>query len=339
MKITIVIPTYERKELLKRSLFFWSRYPVRVLVLDGSRVPSLRASDLEDFANVEYHHLPMSLEKRFLFASEKIDTPYAALLSDDEFFLYSALESATQTLDVEPKVAAIVGATLGFTRHEHRLLWKYEYSTVRNLKMVGASPLERLRQRINTKGNSIYYSLARSEILNAGLKFIGEHEYSCPYIQEYQLEATFCCAGEVRFIPELMWIRNRSTPMVNLVSASRDLLFEDWLKIKKNTKEIKRLEESFAVHSKKINGLINIHGYNFIEVFGKDAPRSSTFVGFIKSTVPEPLYLLLKSFWNHFFKQGPSQFVNLGLARDKLKAHGVNINETEFNHVVNLITK
>ena len=60
--ITIIIPTFERSEYIKKSLSYWNLFPVNIIILDGSKVPSLEVSDLS--LNIQYYHLPISIYKR-----------------------------------------------------------------------------------------------------------------------------------------------------------------------------------------------------------------------------------------------------------------------------------
>lgn len=339
-EITIVIPTLERRELLLRSLRFWSRYPVGVVVLDGSVSPSLAASELRELKTVQYFHLPVSAGKRLLFASNKITTPYAAMLSDDEFFLPSALDSAAEILADERNVSAVLGATLAFKIHNDQLLWRYEYESARKLKVTGESPRERLFKRQKVPGNSIFYSLTRSEILSNGLRFIGEYEYSCPYIGEYQLEATFCCAGEVKFIPRLMWIRNRMTPMIHNASFRRDVFFQDWLKKRENAEDIERLKESFTVFMRSLNMSSDLRGQDFIELFGRDSPLpSSRYIEIIKGLIPRHFHSRLRKVWQVFLDRTDFPFVDLELATGHLKLHSIEANQAEVELITNSILR
>jgi len=72
---------------------FWSGLEPTVIILDGSenRIQEEIITSLSD--NIKYYHLPISLHARLNKGLKFIQTEYAVMLNDDEFFLPSGLES------------------------------------------------------------------------------------------------------------------------------------------------------------------------------------------------------------------------------------------------------
>jgi hypothetical protein len=122
-------------------------------------------------------------------------------------------------------------------------------------------PIERFRQRLSVSENIIYYSLTRVEVLRLAGQFIAERKYSCPYIQEYQVEAVFCAAGMVKVIPCIFWLRNLDVPPISFKGWDRSILADNWLCDVSNASEIIRLSKSAdyflaksSGHDEKITG-------------------------------------------------------------------------------------
>lgn len=272
-RITIIIPTFERPEFLRRSLDYWSVYPVNVIVIDGSIAPALAIDRFLLPTNVQYYHLPISLEERFSFAATMLVGTYAALISDDEFLAYSALDLAANILDAESEVSAVLGATLAFNNLHGRFLCKMQYQSAQQLNINGSTPRERLEQRFNATGNSIFYPLVRVEALRLALQFIGEHKYSCPYIAEYQMEAMLCAAGAVRVMPIVMWFRSFETPMITSTNHDRGVLLPVWIQDRRNLGDLERLKTSASKYFSMASSSSNkITGERFVELYTQPSP-------------------------------------------------------------------
>src|SRR3989344_526322 len=100
-KLTLVIPTYNRQRYVLRNMRYWSGSMVTVHVLDGSEqaIPPQEMAELT--ANINYHNLPIPLLDRFRKAVGLVQTEYAALMADDEFFLPDALQACIRELEVD----------------------------------------------------------------------------------------------------------------------------------------------------------------------------------------------------------------------------------------------
>ena len=104
-QLTIIIPTYNRPKYVLRQFKYWQNYPVTVHILDGSEKPLNLKDNYKYQKNCFYHHLPITIEKRFAYAINLIKTDYACLLSDDELFLPSSLNSCITEIENNNLVA------------------------------------------------------------------------------------------------------------------------------------------------------------------------------------------------------------------------------------------
>ncbi|MFA7281146.1 MAG: TIGR00180 family glycosyltransferase, partial [Sterolibacterium sp.] len=144
--ITLIIPTYNRPDLLKRAISYWSAYGHQLIIVDGSDVPNEECTKYDTEDGITYFHMPVSIEQRILFAASQVATDYVAMIPDDEFYLPSALEEARDILDSMPDVSFVAGATIAFKTIDGRLFSRHHYRTAMKLQIDSNSPLERVKQ-------------------------------------------------------------------------------------------------------------------------------------------------------------------------------------------------
>ncbi|CAN6134433.1 Glycosyltransferase domain [Methylophilaceae bacterium] len=343
-RITIIIPTYERPQFIKRALYYWSAYPVNVIVIDGSRAPSVNADDFILPINVQYYHLPISIEERFSFAASKISGEYAALISDDEFLSYSALKDATNILDDDEDVSAVLGVTIGFNKVKKQFLCSMLYQSAEHLDITGQTAKIRINQRIRVAENSIFYPLVRVEVLKIALKFIGEYHYSCPYVAEYQMEAILCAAGAVKVMPALMWFRSFEVSMISNDQHNRAILFSKWLNDPKNVEDLEKLKlsatEYFSKLSKYDKSLDGSQFVNFFEKFEKMALKSRANPSKIKrfyTLIPENLKTVIRPLIHFLIGKSPSALLPLSRFLDDLKTTNIRFDPGEINRIQNIV--
>ena len=89
--ITLIIPTTDfRDKLLDRALSYYSKFSVKIIVVDGSKNrKKIR------YKNVQYFHNPgISLEQRLLMAVKKIPDNFILISQDDDFINFSVVKKA-----------------------------------------------------------------------------------------------------------------------------------------------------------------------------------------------------------------------------------------------------
>ena len=341
--ITIIIPTYERSKYLRRALIYWLRYPVNIIVIDGSESPSIELSEFEMHFNLAYFHMPVSLEERLLYAASILTGEYAIQISDDEFLSYDALMAASNILNQKKHISAVLGATLAFKKIDNKFLSCIWYSSAQNLNISGATPSERLRQRCLVRGNSIYYSLMRVETMRAALLMIGEHHYSCPYVAEYQMEATICLFGDVKVMRQVMWFRSQEVPMISNEGIKRNIFFGDWIMDSNNKSEIENLKRSInANFNRSGNSIDSITPEEFIKTFSnfeRYEPRLLLIKNIIEFVKSFKLMKLLFLPLNKLRRRASSNFENLNNTKGKLKLHKIKFNDQEMNLISDIVMK
>lgn len=345
-QITIIIPTYKRPGFIRRALYYWSAYPVNVIVVDGSPEALFDINNPNLAKNVEYYHLPISLEERFSFVSQKLASPYAAIISDDEFLTYSSLIEAAKIMDTHANVSAVLGATIGFNKIGKQFFCTMHYESAQLMDISGINAKERLAQRLSVIGNSIYYPLVRVEVLQDALNFIAEQHYSCPYIAEYQMEAILCMAGSVKVMPTLMWLRSFEAPMISEPMHDRGVLFHNWINDPNNFVDLERLKISANKHFSKFSiSNESVTGDQFVNCFEKyerislGKKTNLTIIRRIYNYLPvniRRIAVLIKQF---FFRSPPANLKPLHNIIENMKAKNITFDMDELNRIQNIVLK
>ncbi len=119
-RITTVIPTYRRPELLRRavtSALEQEGVPLQVRVFDnasgdgtGAVIAAIAARD----ARLRYHCHPSNIGglANFEFGLRSVDTPFFSILSDDDYLLPGFYRHALEDLDAQPDAMFWAGITL-----------------------------------------------------------------------------------------------------------------------------------------------------------------------------------------------------------------------------------
>ncbi|TKB98619.1 glycosyltransferase family 2 protein [Pedobacter cryophilus] len=101
MKISICIPTYNRREFLEKAIlscFFESNYQFEILIGDDSTIPSLSQKDLQSFLpqknyEIKYFHHKKALKqnKNVDFLIKQTTGDYCVIMHDDDSFTSEGL--------------------------------------------------------------------------------------------------------------------------------------------------------------------------------------------------------------------------------------------------------
>ena len=104
-KLTVVVPSKCRQDYLLRQIRYWSATSAQLIIVDGTSLPisSEVRHEVNTHPRIEYHHIPSSLNDRLHFAGGMIETPYAVMLSDDEFHLPTGLAASIRVLEGNPE--------------------------------------------------------------------------------------------------------------------------------------------------------------------------------------------------------------------------------------------
>jgi len=113
-QFTLVLLTHKRPSFLRRALQYYKDFQGRILVLDSSLQPAEGIASR--FPNVDYRHLPqfdyMGFQAKITHGLGLVQTPYMALVADDDFVLPCAIVESLAFLDAHPDYGMCHGYNL-----------------------------------------------------------------------------------------------------------------------------------------------------------------------------------------------------------------------------------
>jgi len=253
-ELTLVVPTYNRQNYALRQLHFWFNTPVKIHILDGTSNP-IDTKDLKSLGeNVHYYHLPCSYEERLRKALELVDTPYVALLCDDEFFIPCALKHCIDELKTHKELMACIGRCLGFYSTKRGIMAAPMYNEMKGYGCFGAIAKERMIKHMNPYVCSTTYAVQRSEAWKKSIEILTKGKFSSPYVGELQFELATCYQGNSMVIEDLMWLRNMKNRPIDFTKWNRKLQFDTWIKDPSYGAEVKLFYDNTATELAKIDG-------------------------------------------------------------------------------------
>ncbi|WP_031571359.1 TIGR00180 family glycosyltransferase [Rheinheimera texasensis] len=250
-KLTIVIPTYNRPEFVLRNMRYWSGKGCTVIVMDGSLTP-IAESQLNGLAvNIQYVHSPVGLTERLLQACDMIQTPYASMLSDDDFFSEQGISEAIDELNENTSYACVNGNCASFLwkASEQQISTRMHYAEQAQFEMLQEQSRDRLLTHFRHYTPVSCYGVHRT----AGFKLAmraAAHKNSCIYSAELAFELVTAWLGKTKTIPHCYWLRSMENEPVNVPGSPRSFRFHHWYTDPKYVKEV----ESWYVHISAVLG-------------------------------------------------------------------------------------
>lgn len=251
-KLSIVIPTYKRPDFLRRQIDFWSGQDCCVVILDGND-QGLDSAVVRRLAeNIDYHHLPVGFCARLTTARRLVNTPYTALLADDDLFMPSGLNACLKTLEKDPTLAACQGRAMGFAFDSgSRLKCKEAYPEFQSVKVDADSGINRMLDHFSNYTPVSMYSVARTEYWKRAMGIYGAHEFSVYAMGELQIELSLSYMGRINVVPDLTWLRSAETTSIggsvgSDVSLNQAKTFRDWWQAEKSSSARRQYLDIFA---------------------------------------------------------------------------------------------
>jgi glycosyltransferase domain-containing protein len=192
---------------------------VEIVVMDGSMKPS-KDSLLSQNPRIRYFHKPEeSYLQRMGLASALVNTPYTLSMSDDEYYIRTALESAISFLEENPDYTSCCGETIGFQMISGELLWVETYPETRGFEASSTNDFNRLKKHLSKYRVCAYYSVVRTEAWVAAWGSIAQEQFTPFGVTELQFEAAICFHGKMKVLNELMWLRNLITEPIRMAGV------------------------------------------------------------------------------------------------------------------------
>ena len=252
-KLTIVYPSINRGFLLERSVEYWRSIPVKVHIVDGSKVAQFAVADFKDTENISYHHAHFSDEKwsNFFsvmnFASKLPTTKYSAICGDDDFFTYSGLISCLESLEKGNSVDAALGRVAYFRESSVPRKWSMKGLSHRPTPLQSSS---NLLDREAGKTPWLMYGIVKTEIWSKLLQI--SYAERLPHVDLHEL-----------LVRELSWIMCRTSLNDQLLSIRQFTIpgsnigepvkLNDWLMETSNVEVKNQVKEKLLLGLKFAN--------------------------------------------------------------------------------------
>jgi glycosyltransferase domain-containing protein len=347
-KLTLVIPTYERQEYALRNMKYWSNKDVCVMVLDGSDQPidSELLSPLVG-QNIIYEHSPCSSMQRLMSVLPKLNTKYVAMLSDDEFYIPSAIEACIYELENDVSLVSCFGRCILFNHHKGALKTKLAYKNMTDYSVQHSNPDDRVLYHMNNYRPSTICSIMRTDVWKSAISCIDDDLYKVFALGELQFEIASSYLGKSKVLPVLLWM-----------CSGENTGITDKKKVKKiNNWWVDR--SNYELREKMLNGLVlkligNQKGIDIehvkkvitksIELYIAAIPKKQSSVrSIVVSQVAKLLSMLPRAIKDilkrpaHIAYYNLKNFDNINVSAAHLKDEGVSVHLNELKDVENIV--
>ena len=164
-RVSIVIPSINHPSLLERSIKYWQKIPIQVHILDGSKKPLFDIGDFKGL-RINYRHQPWGDEDNYSnfcnlmsLGTKFVDTEFAAICGDDDFFTVSGLLKSINFLSSDSSVDAITGRTAYYLEGSSKVRWSIKgLSRIDNPKMRS----DDVSERMNSGAPWAMYAICRT---------------------------------------------------------------------------------------------------------------------------------------------------------------------------------
>jgi glycosyltransferase domain-containing protein len=320
-------------------MLFWNNFDVIVYIYDGSIIPISNTFLTNLNKNIRYQHNSKSFTERIKLASNIVNTKYVILLSDDEFFIPSALVTCIEELENNSDLISCGGRCLGFNPIQKTIQWQMKYTAQRGYKIINDNPLERINEHMRNYTPSIIYSITRTEFWKKTVTSITDFKYPDPGTTELQLELVFSFFGKSKILPIIMWLRSNENPPHD---TRKEINFHNWWVDEQYiVLKHKLIDELTFILNDKNSIISNVdlkvgieRAFNFYIEWQKN---NGTYVdkrNYIIKFLGKTVFKSLKKLYVITYIKSK---IDLKILIIKLKKENVFLNISEFNIIQNLI--
>ncbi len=237
--ITVVILSRGREEKLRRTLSFWGKLPLQVLVLHNSDTP-LNSDNLS--SNIDYRVVKKSYGERCGEVSRILKTTYAILCADDEIYLPSALYALKVKLDLNPELSSVGGLTLAVGKYGPQITGTDSYSKMKGYQNLEPDSINRLSKHFGSRDgylNGSIYRLLRADLMKIIMDSFAQMSHiSTPYVFEVSGEIIVNAYGKSEYLNNIYWLRNWKNDQISDKNWNRRLYFNEWIDSKEYATEV-----------------------------------------------------------------------------------------------------
>lgn len=208
-KLTVIIPSNNRPDHLRRSVIYWNNYNLPVIIVDGSNDTQKKWMDNNANQNIEYFHKKIPLPERLSTAGKLIKTEYSIFLCDDEFYSFDALKKCVNFLELNNDYVAVNGQAVGFKFVNKEFVFTdRSYPEWEGRKREEEDPKQRITLHMKNYTNPLGVSVIRSNLFRKCADLYFNHEFPIFAQWEYQMNLILSFAGKSKTLDTLMHFRS-----------------------------------------------------------------------------------------------------------------------------------
>ncbi len=258
MNLTIVIPTYKRQDVLLNLVRYWNDSEFQVLILDGS--PSSKKSIIKELSpNIKYFHFKNSIDdeicpigsyfRRIKRGYELVETKYALLGCDDEFYNKKILKECMDQLEEDNNYSSCMGSPYTIEIKKGEIKLKRTYKLISSiLDKISDQHIRALTYFSNYQPRNIY-SVCKTDFARVLWNvFYNHRDLEIYAFYELFYEISMTLKGSSKVLNKPYWIRGKNPQSKELPNV----------RIQNYIKEIKGVEKLNKLIAELSNTLSNI---------------------------------------------------------------------------------
>ena len=315
------MPTYNRPKYAERAIKFWGSTNVNLIVLDGSKDPM--PTSLINFlpTNIMYQHLQLGWSERILLGAKQSNTPYTALVSDDEFYLPNSIVECLNELETNTELISVIGHVIRFILSSNELYFRRDYKNFADADVCEDDPIERVAKHLFPYRMTSLWAIIRTDafIKNA---LVAQECSRLPNASSFELgfEIANSYQGKSRVLPVLHWMRSSENPPnwnTETISTYRwwpaGKLSEDFIKTATAVEQIltgRRISKLEPISDSILYSGINSYCKNELQKSISKERR-------IRTLVRKLIGLLVKDYQIYNVKNSLAKLINLKILKDR----------------------
>lgn len=242
-RLTVVIPSYGRHDYLRRQIEFWRSSDAHVVIVDGS--PFRLPEECQLPSNIEYVHDPSPFAVRMTRSVGYVNSPYVAVLGDDDFFSPSGLRRCIHRLETDPGIVGCVGRSVRFFFQDGKVLAEQRDPESSEFPFHVISGLDRLNETYHSgKIGALFYGIYRNEHWSSVVRTAYSMTFATGYIYDTIIRVLMTYRGSVGVVDSLVWYCSSENPPVKTAPGmDRKAGFLDWLRLPEHQDEVRRCEQ------------------------------------------------------------------------------------------------
>ncbi len=335
--ITLLILSHNRQHCLKKTLDFYTKTNLKLLVLDNSPL-DLDPRNIPE--NCRYINVRDSFSVRSGLAAQLIDTPYTIIGADDEIYLPSSLILMRDFLANNDDYVAAGGNAVAVWRYGPIIAATWAYKRTFRYHNQEETPFERIKLHTgdgeNPKTSFFTCNLTRTSAIVNCLRMYSE----APVLATDAISVlTICGAGKSKYLDVTYWIRNWNQSPKSHSGWNSRVFLHDWWKQSEN--EQKRVNFSRALedlYSKYSADSKFEESWNLILKSDTVLHHKQRFLyGFIKQFAERPLFKSCKYSIKKFLKPHsiPSSSAHVA---SEMEESGIFVPMNEFSSAVSIVS-